>query len=195
MENFIFCAVLLLKWDMELPSYYRNHFHVKQLSFEVVKCVVTSSILKILMVLKNNYTKKILDLFAIFKAIRAFVLITRSSHQKCSIEIVVLKNFTKFTGIQLCLSLFFNNVADLRPAILEILAQVFSCEFCEIFYNIFLQNTSGLLLLYQIDTSQLICTVNDVSSFCMVRILSSKCYFLTPLKLFIETNQLIQNIK
>ena len=118
MENFIFCAVLLLKWDMELPSYYRNHFHVKQLSFEVVKCVVTSSILKILMVLKNSYTKKILDLFAIFKAIRAFVPITRSSHQKCSIEIVVLKNFTKFTGKQLCQSLFFNNVADLRPAIL-----------------------------------------------------------------------------
>ena len=109
---------LLLKWDVELLLYYRNHFHVKQLSFEVVKCVMTSSILKILMVLKNNYTKKILDLFAIFKAIRAFVPITRSSHQKCSIVIVVLKNFTKFTGKQLCQSLFFNNVADLRPAIL-----------------------------------------------------------------------------
>ena len=54
---------------MELPSCYRNHFHVKQLSFEVVKYVMTSSILKILMVLKNNYNKKILDLFAIFKAI------------------------------------------------------------------------------------------------------------------------------
>ena len=109
---------LLLKWDVELLLYYRNHFHVKQLSFEVVKCVMTSSILKIPMVLKNNYTKKILYLFAILKVIRAFVPITRSSHQKCSIEIVVLKNFTKFTGKQLCQSLFFNNVADLRPAIL-----------------------------------------------------------------------------
>ena len=29
---------------------------------------------------------------------------------------VVLTNFTKFTGKQLCQSLFFNKVADLRPA-------------------------------------------------------------------------------
>ena len=37
---------------------------------------------------------------------------------------VVLRNFTKFTGKYLCQSFFFNKVA-----------QVFSCEFCQIFKN------------------------------------------------------------
>ena len=54
----------------------------------------------------------------------------RNSHQRCSIEIGVLRNFTKFTGKHLCQSLFFNKVAA------QTLAQVFSCEFCEIFKNI-----------------------------------------------------------
>ena len=45
-----------------------------------------------------------------------------------SIEKGVLKYFTKFTGKHLCQSLFFNKVV-------ETLAQVFSCRFCEIFKN------------------------------------------------------------
>ena len=40
----------------------------------------------------------------------------RSSHRRCSVRKSVLKNFTKFTGK-------------------ETLAQLFSCEFCEIFKN------------------------------------------------------------
>ena len=50
------------------------------------------------------------------------------------------KNFTKFTGKHLFQSLVFNKVAGLRSATLlkkETLAQVFSCEFCEIFKNTF----------------------------------------------------------
>ena len=43
----------------------------------------------------------------------------------------VLKNFTKFTGKQLCQSLFFNKVEK------ETLAQMFSCELCEISRNTF----------------------------------------------------------
>ena len=58
----------------------------------------------------------------------------RSNHQRCSIKNGVLRNFTKFTGKHLCQSLFFNKVVGLRP---ETLAQVFSCEFCEISKNIF----------------------------------------------------------
>ena len=50
----------------------------------------------------------------------------------------VLRNFTNFTGKHLSLSLFFNK---------ETLVEVFSCEFCEISKNTFLQNTSGRLLL------------------------------------------------
>ena len=56
---------------------------------------------------------------------------SRSSH---------LRNFTNFVGKHLCQSLFFNKIADLRPATLlkiESLAQVFSCEFCEISENTF----------------------------------------------------------
>ena len=59
----------------------------------------------------------------------------------------ILRNFAKFTEKLLCQRLFFNKVTSLRPATLlkkESLAQVFSCEFCDISKNIFsLQNTSG----------------------------------------------------
>ena len=51
----------------------------------------------------------------------------------------VLRNFAKFTGKHLCQGPLFNKVAGLRPATLlindETLAQVFSCEFCEMFKN------------------------------------------------------------
>ena len=46
----------------------------------------------------------------------------------------VLRNFTKFTGKHVCQSLFFNKVAGLGLK-KETLAQVFSCEFCEISKN------------------------------------------------------------
>ena len=52
------------------------------------------------------------------------------------------RNFTKFTGKRLCQSLFFNKVAGLRPANWlkkETLAQVFSCEFCEISKLLFIK--------------------------------------------------------
>ena len=44
----------------------------------------------------------------------------------------VLKIFTKFTGKRLCQSLFIKK---------ETLAQVFSCEFCEIFWSTFFNRT------------------------------------------------------
>ena len=40
----------------------------------------------------------------------------RSSHQRCSMQKGVLRNFTKFTEKHLCQSLSFNKVACLRPA-------------------------------------------------------------------------------
>ena len=42
----------------------------------------------------------------------------RSSHQRCSMKKIVLRNFSKFTGKHLCQSLFLNEVAGLRPATL-----------------------------------------------------------------------------
>ena len=77
----------------------------------------------------------------------------RSSRPEVFCEKGVLRNFAKFTGKRLCQSLFFNKVADLRPATLltktlwhatllkEALAQVFSCEFCEISMNTFSYRT------------------------------------------------------
>ena len=41
--------------------------------------------------------------------------IVRRKNQKCSFRKDVLRNFTKFTGKQLCQSLFFNKVAGARP--------------------------------------------------------------------------------
>ena len=52
----------------------------------------------------------------------------RNSHWRCSIKKDVLKNFTKFTG----------KVPESCNFIKkETLAQMFSCEFCEIFKNTF----------------------------------------------------------
>ena len=48
------------------------------------------------------------------------------------------RNFTKFTRKCLCQSLFFNKVAGLKKATL---AQVLSCEFCEISKNTFSYGT------------------------------------------------------
>ena len=60
---------------------------------------------------------------------------SRTSHQRCSIEKAVLKNFSIFTGKHLCWSFFLIQLQAWRPAILlkETPTQVFSCEFCEIF--------------------------------------------------------------
>ena len=61
---------------------------------------------------------------------------SRSSRPEVFCEKGVLKNFTKFTGKYLCLSLFFNKLKHFFIK-KQILAQVFSCEFCEIFKNTF----------------------------------------------------------
>ena len=42
----------------------------------------------------------------------------KRSHWGCSVEKGVLRNFAKFTGKDLCQSLFFNKDAGLRPATL-----------------------------------------------------------------------------
>ena len=53
----------------------------------------------------------------------------------------VLRNLAKFAGIHLCQSLFFNKVAGLQFIKKETLAQMFSCEFCEIYKNSFFNRT------------------------------------------------------
>ena len=84
------------------------------------------------------------------KYVKSFYL--SSSYRRCSARKGVLRNFAKFTGKHLCQSVFFNKVASLRPESLflqncrpqacnfiknDTLAQVFSCENCEISKNTF----------------------------------------------------------
>ena len=71
----------------------------------------------------------------------------RSSHPEVLRKKDVLKNFAKFTGKHLYQSLFFNKVASLQACDFikkETLAQVFSCEFCEIFKNTFFHRTPSV---------------------------------------------------
>ena len=68
-----------------------------------------------------------------------FLLIFRSSHQRCSVRKGVRRNFVIFTGKHLCQSLFFDKVANFIE--IETLAQIFSCEFCEISKNTFFHRT------------------------------------------------------
>ena len=66
----------------------------------------------------------------------------------------VLKNFTKFTGKHLCLSLFFKSL--LKNFIKkETLAQVFPLNFENFLRTFFLQNTSGQLLLKDSEAGKL----------------------------------------
>ena len=70
----------------------------------------------------------------------------RSSYRRWSVTKGVLRNFAKFTGKHLCQSLFFNKVAGLMPEACNFikktnLAQVFSCESCEISMNTFCRRT------------------------------------------------------
>ena len=67
----------------------------------------------------------------------------RSSHRKYAIKKGLLKYFATFTGKHFCQSLFFDKGKGLRPANkTENLVQLFSCEFCEIFRNIFFYRKS-----------------------------------------------------
>ena len=67
----------------------------------------------------------------------------RSSRSEVFCKKDVLRNFAKFTGKYLYQSLFFNKVAALASNFVkkESLAQVISCEFCEICKNTFFYRT------------------------------------------------------
>ena len=54
-----------------------------------------------------------------------------SSHRRCSVKKRVVKYFTNFTGKHLCWIIFFYEKEN--PT------QVFSCEICEIFKNIYFE--------------------------------------------------------
>ena len=77
-------------------------------------------------------------------------LLYRSNRRRCSVTKDVYKNFAKFAGKHVCQSLFFNKVAGLRPSILlkkRLWHKCFPVNFAKFLRTLFLQNTSGRLLL------------------------------------------------
>ena len=76
---------------------------------------------------------------------------TEAEAATTSIEIGVLKKFTKFIGKHLCRSLFLNKVVGLRSATLlkkRLWHRCFSVKFVRFLKTPFFQNTSGRLLLH-----------------------------------------------
>ena len=68
----------------------------------------------------------LIEIIEIFRYSNFVLIESTSSHRRCFIKKVFLKNFVKFKGKHLCQILFIKKDA---------LAQVFSCEYCEIFEN------------------------------------------------------------
>ena len=83
----------------------------------------------------------------------SYYFIFRRSHRRCSVRKGVLKKFAKFIGKHLCQSLFFNNIAGLRPATLlkkRFSHRRFPVNFEKFLRTSFLQNTCGRLLVIYI---------------------------------------------
>ena len=90
-----------------------------------------------------------------------------SSHRRCSKTKRVLKNFAKFTGKHLCQSLQRFQACNFIKK--ETLAQVFSCEFYEIFKNTFFtelpRTTASVNILFSIRINECVSIALYCSSF------------------------------
>ena len=92
-------------------------------------CLLVVSVPKVLLILPRADAKPFVVSHGRTKTLWHFyvTLLCRSSHRRCSVRKGVRRNFSKFTGKQLYLSIFFNKVAGFIKK--ETLAQ----EFCEIY--------------------------------------------------------------
>ena len=95
------------------------------------------------------------------------VLLYRSLPEVFYIE-DIFRNFAKFIGKHLCQSLFFNKVAGLRHKACnfikkETLAQLFSCEFCQISKNTIFYRTPPVVAFFTIYFSFLKRFISDYS--------------------------------
>ena len=100
-------------------------------------CLVTEN--------KFNKIRKISTFSLVTKRVKLLSLQTEAFIQRSSVK-KVLKNFEKFTGKYLCQSLFFNKVAELRPATSlkrRLWNRCFPVNFVKILRLLFLQNTAG----------------------------------------------------
>ena len=109
----------------------------------------------------------------------------RSSHQRCSIIKVVLRNFAKFTGKHLCQCLFFNKVVGLRTTTLlkkRLWHRCFPVNFAKFLRTPFLQNTPGRLLLYYEEIKW--CTTAEPYQTFMMEFFCEKSFLLVPSSVF-----------
>ena len=74
------------------------------------------------------------------------IFLFRSSHRRCSIKNCVLRNFSKFTGKHLCQSHLCQRSATLLEK--RLWHRCFLVNFDKFLRTLFLQNTSGRLLLF-----------------------------------------------
>ena len=106
---------------------YKHRFNFESISFSFFFFFFLSSV-----------TCKILAIFLQCReTVKASynIQIVRSSHRRCCIRKGVLKNFAKFKEKHLCQGVF--QVAGLGLIKKDKMAQVFSCEFCEMFKGTF----------------------------------------------------------
>ena len=94
-----------------------------------------------------------------------YIKSSRSSHRKCSVKKGALRNFAKFTGKQLCQSLFFNKVAGLRPATLlkkRLWHRCFPVNFAKFLRTPFLvEHLRWLLLIIPMRKASKICCISE----------------------------------
>ena len=101
-----------------------NHGH-RGISRTTLNIYDGASLTSVKLYFKNVLNSIELPLSSILYATHPFV--RQKIHRRCSLRKGVLRNFAKFIGKHLYQGLFVNKVAKK-----ETLAQVLSCEFCEI---------------------------------------------------------------
>ena len=133
-KRFVWVGVVEKTWLLALRNDWmvtkRNHFHYKETTSIMINGFHNANWLPLASTKKNG---------------------ARSSHQRCSMKNVVLRNFTKFTKQYLRQSLFFNKVADLGSVTLlkkKLWHRCFPVNFAKFLRKPFLQNTSGRLCLF-----------------------------------------------
>ena len=95
----------------------RNDLAIRQ-QFRADFCMTPDTFMDTLTLVRNRLEKQNTRFREAFPIEKRVAIGFRSSHQRCSMKKVVLRNFTKFTGKHMCQSLFFNKVTGLRPATL-----------------------------------------------------------------------------
>ena len=108
--------------------------------------LVQNNISGILFISIHQVTEKVTtDQVAWLKIEGSVASVLRSSHQRCSIKKVVLKNFPKLTGKHQRQSLFFSKVSGFRPATLlkkKLWHKCFPVNFAKFLRTPLLQSTS-----------------------------------------------------